>query len=353
VSAGGPGPARLPLPQGFPTEVFLGEPLAAGLLPPGPWTLIGDERVRDHWTGRHLPEPPGTLWVPTRERTKRLDTLVPWLEAWASLPLHREATIVAVGGGVLTDMAGLAAALFLRGVAWHCWPTTLLAQVDAGLGGKTAVNLAAGKNLAGAFHPPARMVVCTDFLSTLPARQRDAGAWELFKHALIEGDLPWAERLLACPAPGLEDLERSLLQKGAVVHLDPQERGERKLLNLGHTLGHALESASRFELLHGEAVGLGTLAACLLAEAEGLPAQSGEFLQRLADRLRPLAGLIPAWEDCLPALARDKKALSGPGGTGESAIHCVLPVRGRRAVLRLLPPDAWAGAHARMVALLR
>ena len=341
------------MPEGFPTEVVLRQSLAEDLLPEGRWTLLGDENVRSHWTDHRFPEPPGTLWVPTSESLKRLESLIPWLEAWACLPLHRDATIVAVGGGVLTDMAGLAAALFLRGVAWHCWPTTLLAQVDAGLGGKTAVNLAAGKNLAGAFHPPERLVVCTDFLATLPRRHLAAGAWELCKHALIEGDLAWAERLLAGETPGLGDLERSLGQKGAVVHRDAREQGERKLLNLGHTLGHALESASGFELLHGEAVGLGTLAACLLAEAEGLPAFPEDFLRGFAQRLRPLAGRIPAWEACLPVLARDKKASGASKGSEESGIHCVLPVPGQRAVLRTLPPHAWAAAHARLVALLR
>ncbi|HWQ08370.1 MAG TPA: 3-dehydroquinate synthase family protein [Holophaga sp.] len=344
---------RLPLPEGFPTDVHLQERLDGTLLPEGRWSLLGDENVRDHWMRNRLPEPPGSLWVPTSEATKRLEVLVPWLEAWASLPLHRDATVVAVGGVVLSDMAGLAASLFLRGVAWHCWPTTLLAQVDAGLGGKTAVNLEAGKNLAGAFHPPARMVVCTDFLSTLSARQLESGAWELRKHALIEGDLAWAERLLACGRPGIADLERSLLQKAGVVHRDLHEQGERKLLNLGHTLGHALESASGFELLHGEAVGLGTLAACLLSEEEGFPAFPQDFLARFADRLRPLAARVPAWEACRPVLARDKKAVGESKGGNGSAIHCVLPVSGRRAVLRLLAPDAWATAHARLIALLR
>ncbi len=344
--------ARLPLPEGFATEVIVQEHLDADLLPAGRWTIIGDENVRSHWTRNHLPEPPGTLWVPTSETTKCLESLVPWLETWASLPLHRDATIVAVGGGVLTDMAGLAASLFLRGVIWHCWPTTLLSQVDAGLGGKTAVNLSSGKNLAGAFHPPKRMVVCTDFLSTLTKRHQESGAWELFKHALIEGDLEWAEHLLAREVPQIEDLKRSLLQKGDVVHRDLREMNERKLLNLGHTLGHALESASQFELLHGEAVGLGTLAACLLAETQDLPVFPKEFLHRFADRLRPLADRIPAWNACLPVLRRDKKALGESKESKESAIHCVLPIRGRRAVLRLLLPDAWAIAHARMVALL-
>ena len=344
--------ARLPLPDGFPTEVLVLDRLDAGLLPETTWTLIGDENVRIHWTRNQLPEPEGTLWVPTSEDAKSLETILPWLETWASLPLHRDATIVAVGGGVLTDMAGLAASLFLRGVTWHCWPTTLLAQVDAGLGGKTAVNLSSGKNLVGAFHPPARMVVCAEFLTTLPQRHLQSGAWELFKHALIEGDLPWAETLLAREGPGVEDLKRSLLQKGGVVHRDFREKGERKLLNLGHTLGHALESASHFDLLHGEAVGLGTLAACLLAEAQGLPPFPETFLRTFANHLKPFANRLPTWESCLPILRRDKKALGESLGIQGSAIHCVLPMPGQRAILRLLPPEAWAPIHARLSDLL-
>lgn len=344
--------ARLPLPEGFPTEVLVQETLDQALLPSGPWTLIGDVNVRSHWTCHGFPEPPGTLWVSTSEDTKRLDTLLPWLETWATLPLHRDATIVAVGGGVLTDMAGLAAALFLRGVAWHCWSTTVLAQVDAGLGGKTAVNLLSGKNLAGAFHPPQRMVVCTEFLETLSERHVQAGTWELFKHALIEGNLDWAWTLLSSGRPSLEDLRRSLTLKAGVVHRDPREKGERKLLNLGHTLGHALESASHFELLHGEAVGLGTLAACLLSEIQGLSVFPPDFIREFAARLKPFAHLLPGWEACLPILRRDKKALGESKGSKGTAIHCVLPVSGQRAVLRPLSPEDWAPAHARLSDLL-
>lgn len=343
---------RLPLPEGFATEVIVRDRLERELLPAANWALIGDENVRSHWTRAGFPEPPGTLWVPTCEATKRLETLAPWLETWASLPLHREAVLVAVGGGVLSDMAGLAASLFLRGIAWHCWPTTLLSQVDAGLGGKTAVNLPSGKNLAGAFHPPERMVVCTDFLATLPERHLQAGAWELFKMALISGDLEWATGLLTTARPGVEDLRRSLLLKGGVVHRDLREQGERKLLNLGHTLGHALESGSGFRLLHGEAVGLGTLAACLLAESQGLPAFPEGFLHRFAQRLRPLAPLVPAWDVCLPLLSRDKKAFRESKEHKGSAIHCILPTPGRQAILRPLPPEAWSSAHARLLDLL-
>jgi 3-dehydroquinate synthase len=288
--------------------------------------------------------------VELSEELKRLETLGPWLETWAALPLHRNATVVAVGGGILTDMAGLAAALFLRGVAWQAWPTTLLSQVDAGLGGKTAVNLAAGKNLAGAFHHPARMVACRDFLKSLPPRQVEAGRWELVKMALLEGDLDWAGRLLDEDLPSAESIGESLRLKAEVVHRDPTEQHERRLLNLGHTLGHALEAASGHALLHGEAVGLGLLAACVLARSEGLPPFPEAFLLRLAERLRPLRDRVAPWESSLPFLRRDKKAVGD--GRGGGAIHSILPALGRRAEQRLLPSDAWSQAHARLLEFL-
>lgn len=339
---------RLPAPEGFPTELHVVDRPEAGLLPDGPWVLVGDPAVEAHWRACAMPEPPASRWVTVDESTKRLATLEPWLEAWATLPLHRNACIVAVGGGVLTDLAGLAAALFLRGVRWQAWPTTLLAQVDAGLGGKTAVNLEAGKNLAGAFHPPSRLVVCRSFLQTLPHRQRASGRWELVKTALLEGDHHWAEGLLASDLPSGTDLARALGLKADIVHRDLTEQDERRLLNLGHTLGHALEAASGFRLLHGEAVGLGTLAACLLAERRGLPAFPDSLRRTLAQALLPLRSDLPSWEACRPWLLRDKKS----AGTGEGAVHCILPRAGARAVVQSLPPDAWAPAHADLTRLL-
>lgn len=341
----------LPLPEGFPTEVFVTEGLPADLLPVTPWVLLGDIAVQGVWRAHGLPEPTGTRWVQVDERAKRLETLVPWLEAWAALPLHRDATLLAVGGGILTDMGGLAAALYLRGIPWHGWPTTLLAQVDAGLGGKTAVNLAAGKNLAGAFHPPTRLVVSSTFLDSLPARQVGAGRWEVFKMALMAGDLAWAEALLATPRPAPESMARALRMKAEVVHRDLHEHGERRLLNLGHTLGHALEVASGHALLHGEAVGLGCLAACFLAESQGLATWPRSLLEALVRELRPLRGHLAPWDHCLPILARDKKAHRDVD-SGEPVIHAILPVPGETAHQLRLPPAAWAAAHGQLLAAL-
>jgi len=341
---------RLATPPGFATEVVLLERPDAAQLPEGAWTLVGDLRLRDAWTGAGMPDPVHALWVSVPEEEKRLRTVVPWLEHWAQVPLHRDATIVAVGGGVLTDLAGLAAALFLRGVAWQAWPTTLLAMADAALGGKTGADLAAGKNLVGAFHPPRRLVACTGFLDGLPARHLENGRWELVKTALILGEANWAEEMLQDGPVKVSWVERALAYKAGVVHRDPREAGERRLLNLGHTLGHALEAASGYQLLHGEAVGLGLLSCCLLAEAQGLKPFPPGFLEALARRLAPLAPLVAPWSACLPLLARDKKAAHGQGLAAE--IYCILPRPGEPAVQRLLPPEAWEGSHARLLSIL-
>jgi 3-dehydroquinate synthase len=333
---------RLATPAGFPTEVVLLDAPNAEQLPPGPWTLVGDAAVRPAWQASGLPEPEGTLWVEVPEAHKRLETILPWLETWARRPLHRDATVVAVGGGVLTDLAGLAASLYMRGIAWHAWPTTLLSQVDAGLGGKTGADLEAGKNLVGAFHAPKRLVACTTFLASLPERQLEAGRWELVKTALLLGDLPWAEELLEGGAPKAVWIERALAFKAGVTHRDPTEQNERRLLNLGHTLGHALESASGYALLHGEAVGLGLLAACLLAEQEGLHPFPEPFLAKVSARLSPHAPAVRPWDDLRPWLLRDKKA---EGGT----IRCVLPRPGAAAVIHSLPPEAWEAPLRRMM----
>lgn len=336
---------RLATPPGFATEVFVQEAPSPDLLPAGPWTLVGDPVLRLAWIAAGMPEPPGTRWIPLGEPEKRLTAILPWLEAWAELPLHRDATIVAVGGGVLTDLAGLAAALYLRGVAWQAWPSTVLSMADAGLGGKTGADLPAGKNLVGAFHPPKRLVACTGFLATLPERQAESGRFELIKTALLLGDAEWLDALLAPGPVRTPWIERALQFKAEIVHRDPTEQGERRLLNLGHTLGHAVESASGYTLLHGEAVGFGLLAACLLSESQGLRPFPPDLLRRLAARLAPLAPALPAWEALLPWMARDKKATQSGG---QVEIHCILPRPGEPALQRRLPPAAWAEPYARL-----
>jgi 3-dehydroquinate synthase len=244
-------------------------------------------------------------------------------------------------------MGGLAASLYMRGIAWHSWPTTLLAQIDAGIGGKTAVNLDSGKNLAGAFHHPQRMVIATGFLDTLPLRHKKSGKWELIKMAVLEGDLAWARSLLDRETPSADDVERAIKTKIGIVQRDFRETGERRLLNLGHTLGHAMESASGFGLLHGEAVGLGTLAACLFAEELELATFPARFKEKMAQCLAPLLDNVPSWESCLPFILRDKKI------EVEHSLLFIVPIPGSRPIQQKTSIEAIKPIHAKLLAVLR
>jgi shikimate kinase / 3-dehydroquinate synthase len=233
----------------------------------------------------------GVHEVPAGEDAK---TLAVCERLWRELELGRDGTVVALGGGATTDAAGFVAAGHMRGIAWVSVPTTLVGQVDAGIGGKTGVNLPAAKNQVGAFHWPVRTVVDPGVLSTLPARERANGAAEVVKTGLLAGDAIWE-------LPEAEQVRRAAAYKAAVCVRDPYERGPRAELNLGHTFAHALEAASDYELPHGRAVALGLLAALRLS---GLPTDVVE------ERLRPEPVRVDpdrAWS----ALLRDKKALGG------------------------------------------
>jgi 3-dehydroquinate synthase len=252
------------------------------------------------------------------EETKRLAEVEAMCDALAERSVQRDGYAVALGGGVLTDLAGLAAALYLRGVPWVSLPSTLLAQVDAGLGGKTGANLRAGKNLVGAFHQP-RLVVCdTDLLATLPPRERWSGLAEVVKCALLEGGelLERCEQSLERAAEGdavaLAPLvEGALKLKARIVEEDEREGAKRAFLNLGHTVGHALEAATGYaRFTHGEAVALGLRG--MLELCPSMPQR--DRAKKLVERLRVA---VPATLDArerdaaLAAMARDKKARAG------------------------------------------
>jgi 3-dehydroquinate synthase len=215
--------------------------------------------------------------IPDGEAFKTLDTLDTIFDALAAAKLHRDAAIVALGGGVVGDVAGFAAACYQRGIAYLQVPTTLLAQVDSAVGGKTGVNHPAGKNLIGAFHQPSGVLADIATLRTLPPRELRAGLAEVIKYGLL-GDvafLDWLERsldqLLACEEAALElAVKRSCEIKARIVAADEREHGQRALLNLGHTFGHAIESATGYhEWLHGEAVAVGLLMAADLSSRLG------------------------------------------------------------------------------------
>jgi 3-dehydroquinate synthase len=332
----------LDVPGGFSTQVAILEKPLAEYLPTSNWLLLGDMSVRLIWRSHNMPEPEVSNWVETSEAAKRMETLLPWLEHWAERNVHRNHTLVVVGGGVLSDMGGLAASLYMRGIAWHVWPTSLLAQIDAGIGGKTAVNLDSGKNLAGAFYHPQRMVVANSFLDSLSARHLKSGKWELIKMALIEGDIAWAESLLDCKIPSSSDMKHAIGLKIGIVNRDFKEHGERRLLNLGHTLGHAIESASNFDILHGEAVGLGILAACLLSKSCGVTAFPSGLIEKTAKQLAPLSSRIPVWEKCLPFLLRDKK------NEAENNLHFIIPIPASRPIQQKISPEVLESAFAKL-----
>ena len=253
---------------------------------PPPVSFVADERVLEHH-----PRDAGyqdALTVPPGEAAKTLEVVE---RLWRELTIGRDGTIVAFGGGSTTDVAGFVAATYLRGVRWVAVPTTLTGQVDAAIGGKTGINTAAGKNLAGAFHFPESVVVDPDVLTTLPEKERRAGMAEVVKTGLLAGREVWAlpeeEMIRACAA-----------YKAGVVLSDPYEtEGRRAWLNLGHTFAHALEAGSGYRVSHGEAVALGLLAALRL---------SGRPTDVVEEILRPEpvpADLDAAWA----ALERDKK----------------------------------------------
>ncbi len=223
-------------------------------------------------------------------------TLAEAERAWKELTLDRSSTLVAVGGGTTTDLAGFVAATYMRGIDWIAVPSTLVGQVDAAIGGKTGVDLAEGKNLVGAFHWPDATRIDTTLLETLPAEERRNGLAEVVKTGLLAGDPYWEleteDQVRACAA-----------YKAAVCLRDPREHGERAHLNLGHTFGHALETASGNTIPHGRGVALGLLAALRLSGLE-------EEARTVEDVLEPEPVAVDrdaAWA----ALQRDKKATDG------------------------------------------
>jgi 3-dehydroquinate synthase len=286
-----------------------------------------------------------TLVLDAGEEHKTPATVAAIHDAAFAHRLERSSLIVALGGGVVGDMAGFAAATWLRGIAVVQVPTTLLAMVDAAIGGKTGVNHPGGKNLIGAFHQPKLVLIDPLVLATLPEREFRAGMAEVIKYAVIGDGILFRDLETAAerdPRGGLASreavgpvllqrlLERSAAAKARVVAADEREGGLRAILNYGHTLGHAVENLSGYGTwLHGEAVGLGMLAAGDIAVAMGLWSQADQDRQR---RLIAAAGLPMDWpaldpEAVLASLQADKKVRQGkvrfvlPTGVGSVTIR--------------------------------
>lgn len=215
--------------------------------------------------------------VSAGEENKNLESISRLWKAFLENGLDRKSTVIALGGGVIGDMAGFAASTYMRGIQWIGIPTTLLSMVDASLGGKTGFDLPEGKNLIGSFHPPKLVLADPSLLFTLPDRELRSGMAEVVKHGIIsDPDLfAMCQRGMGWVKENLEEVvKRAIAVKIKVIEEDPYEKGIRAKLNLGHTIGHAVELVSKFELRHGEAIAIGTVAEARYSARVGLASQS-------------------------------------------------------------------------------
>lgn len=275
------------------------------------------------------------------ENSKTLEGLSPVFDAFLSAGIDRRTPVIALGGGIVGDMAGFVAASILRGVPFVQIPTTLLAMVDASVGGKTGVNHRVGKNLIGAFHQPHVVLADVDVLKTLPTRELRSGLAECIKHDIIRDAAGFGElertidHVLQLDADRLANLVAHNVQiKANVVMADPFEHGERAHLNLGHTFGHAIETTTDYRYTHGEAVGLGLIAAARMAETLSLlDADSRRRIVALVGR----AGLPTSAPDLdvdrvVTSMFHDKKVRDGtlrlvlPDGLGKATIRDDVPL---------------------------
>ena len=314
-------------------------PNIAAMRPGSKVAIVTDETVAGH----HLAAAEATLKaagvglarvvVPAGESTKSFRQLEQVCDALIAARIERGDVVVALGGGVVGDLAGFAAAVLRRGVDYVQVPTTLLAQVDSSVGGKTAINARQGKNLVGAFYQPILVIADTALLDTLPKREFRAGYAEVVKYGLL-GDLELFEWLEAnwqdvfsggpargnAPAPREHAVLKSVQAKAAIVARDERESGDRMLLNLGHTFGHAFEAAAGFSdrLLHGEAIGLGMSLAYEFSARRGLiPQATADRVTRhlaavgLPTHVSAIPGDWPGVDAMMDLIAQDKKVKRG------------------------------------------
>ncbi len=262
-----------------------------------------------------------TILLPDGEKFKQLSTAARAYESLIKLEADRGALIIAVGGGVIGDMAGFVAATYLRGISLVQVPTTLLAQVDSAIGGKVGVNHALGKNLIGAFHQPSLVAIDPALLETLPRREFRAGLYEVIKYGMtssralferIDRDI---DAIFARKADALVPIiGESCTIKATVVGLDERESGPRRMLNFGHTAGHALEAVTKYKRFrHGEAIAYGMIVAAEIAVARGvMPGADREALGKIIMKLGPLPPVGDlSTKDVLDAMRHDKKVVNG------------------------------------------
>ena len=289
------------------------------------WDLHGSLLSKSLQNHKH-----SVLFFPGGETRKKMAEVEALAEQMVEGGADRSSVVVAFGGGIVTDVAGFLAAVFMRGIPVIQIATTLLAQVDAAVGGKTGVNLVAGKNLVGSFHQPLVVLIDPDVLHTLPGREFRAGLYEIIKCGVIRDaelfatlDKKASHVLAQDPATLDQIISAAVRIKAEVVTADEREGNLRRILNFGHTVGHALESETKYgRFLHGEAVAFGMHAAtALAARTVGLPASDAREIHRVICRYGPIPALTAvSAANLLDRLAADKKTIQGK-------VHFVLPVR--------------------------
>lgn len=325
----------IPAPKSVSYDVIIGPGISAslgrkikdGLRPsrvtvvsnPEIWELVGDQIAASLESADIYFD---LIAIPEGESHKTLDTAGLVYEAMSDAKAARVDPVIAVGGGVVGDLAGFVAATFMRGVPFVNVPTTFLAMIDSSVGGKTGVDLAVGKNMVGAFHQPFCVISDVDFLRTLPARELKCGAAEAIKTAFLAGGyfMSYIEdnmgAILALDAEVLvETVKRSVRFKGDIIAADPLDvKGTRAFLNYGHTFGHALETVGSYlDLNHGEAVGLGMVFAARLSHRLGVcgPGIVSQTIELLEAAGLPVNVTIDGAEDIIGIMERDKKNCSG------------------------------------------
>ena len=307
---------------GLPRRVFV-------LTSPEIWALWG------HCVQRSFREAPVALFLPPGEKHKTLSNVERLAREMVRAGGDRGSLLVALGGGIVGDVGGFVAAMFMRGIPYVQAPTTFLSQVDSSVGGKTGVNLPEGKNLVGSFHQPRAVFADIGVLGTLPERELHAGLMESVKagiirdRALVRFMEEHAEAILAREPKALERvIAASIRMKAGVVRRDERESGLRMILNFGHTVGHAIEQATRYKaMLHGEAVGWGMVAALAVARRRGaITGSQMERLEKLIYRYGPLPPLKMTSARLLAATESDKKNVGGvrrfilPVGIGDAGV---------------------------------
>jgi 3-dehydroquinate synthase len=330
-------------------------------LPELSWTravLVTDDRVGPLWASpvrEHLSRRGVVIEeirIPEGERSKDFDRMPGMYESFLHSGLARDDCVIALGGGVVGDLAGFAAATYLRGCDLVQIPTSLLAMVDSSVGGKVGVNFGGSKNMIGAFHQPKLVLTAPGFLTTLSDRHLANGIAEALKAGMI-GDPDLVDLLEnraeeiwgRVPDVLAEMILRSVAVKARIVAEDEREHGQRMLLNLGHTVGHALESGTEFRLLHGEAVAIGLVAECQLSVILGIASETHrDRVERIIEKHRlptRIEGL--QWETILPFLNKDKKIRDRgwtcvlTGGMGDARVlHQVPRTSVREAVTYVL-----------------